>query len=479
VTTSYRFRCRDGSFRWTEETSRRVFADGSDLIVSTVRDITERRQLTMVLQHLALTDSLTGVANRTVLMDRLHQGLRRLSRVRGSLVVLYLDLDRFKVINDSLGHRVGDTVLLKMAERLSHHLRPADTLARLGGDEFVIVAEEVAGEHAAIELASRIIESGREPFRVGNEEFVCTMSVGIASTTDSRRGAEDLLREADLALYRAKDMGRDRAEVFDDELRSKAVGRLVTERIVRRAIDDGQLVVEYQAIVDLRIGRPVGAEALVRIRDPEHGLLQPDSFLQVAEETGLLTAIDAHVLTDAVKQASSWHSRFAATNFADVGINVTARHLGDAQFQSEVVTQLDAYGVPHHNLLVEVTERVLMEASNSAMTGLRALRDVGVRVGLDDFGTGYSSLAYLRQFPLDFVKIDRSFCHDLERDKGQRAIVAAIILLSHALDLIVVAEGVETKGQLRILQDLECDRAQGFLFGASMEPSALQELVLV
>lgn len=477
VTSSFRLLCRDGSYRWTEATSRLVKSHDSDLVVSTVRDISERQQVTLALRHQALTDPLTGVANRTVLMDRLKQGLLRLGRNAGLLVVLYLDLDRFKIINDSLGHRMGDRVLLQMAERLTHHMRPADTLARLGGDEFVIVAEGVANEQAAIDLGDRIIQSGREPFHISDEEFVCTVSVGIASTTDSRRRAEELLREADLALYRAKDLGRDRAEVFDDELRTKAVGRLVTERMLRRAIDGGLLAVEYQLIVDIPSGRPVGAEALVRIHDPEQGLMQPESFLEVAEETGLLTAIDAHVLTEVVKQASAWRAGLADSDFTEVAVNVTARHLADARFHSDVIDQLDAYGVPHANLQVEVTERVLMEASNSTMTGLRALREAGVQVGLDDFGTGYSSLAYLRQFPLDFVKIDRSFIHDLARDKGQRAIVAAIIGLSHALELTVVAEGVEKQDQLAILEALECDRAQGFLFAESAEPSAVYDLI--
>ena len=271
-------------------------------------------------------------------MDRLRQGLRRMERGNGVLAVLYVDLDRFKVVNDSLGHRMGDAILLKMAERLMHHIRPADTLARLGGDEFVIVAENMVDEHAAKELAKRIIEAGREPFRVGMEEFVCTLSVGVASTADSQRAAEDLLREADLALYRAKDRGRDRAEVFDEELQTKAVGRLVIERMLRRALDEGGLVVEYQPIIDLCTGALVGSEALVRMRDPNtSGLLQPESFLDVAEETGLLIAMDERVLADAIKQVSGWRIRLAGTQFAEVAINVTARHLADVGFQRSVV----------------------------------------------------------------------------------------------------------------------------------------------
>jgi diguanylate cyclase (GGDEF)-like protein/PAS domain S-box-containing protein len=482
ISTNFRFLCRDGTTRWTETTSRRIQLPGAQLpgaqlIVSVMRDITDRQLRAINLEHQALTDPLTGLANRTVLMDRLNQALRRLDRSDGVLSVLYLDLDRFKIVNDSLGHNVGDAVLAQMAQRLIHHLRPADTLARLGGDEFVIVAEGLADEHGAVELGNRVIDAGRIPFNLGEEEFVCTVSVGISCTRDSQRAAGDLLGEADLALYRAKDQGRDRAEVFGEELRTKAVGRLATERMLRRALTDRSLVVEYQPIIDLRSEQVVAAEALIRIKDPDNGLLAPQSFLEVAEETGLLIKMDEQVLADAVRQVSAWHARLPETSFAEVAINVTARHLADTGFQRSIIGHLDYYGVPHHNLQVEVTERVLLEASNSAMTGLRALRDAGVQVGLDDFGTGYSSLSYLRQFPLDFVKIDRSFICDLERATDQRAIVAAIIDLSHALNLNVIAEGIETEVQLGILEGLECDRGQGFLFATSVSPDAVDELV--
>ena len=477
TTNTFRFRRRDGSYLWTEATSRRVNADGRDLVVSTVRDIEERRRSDVTLQRRAFTDPLTGVANRTMLMDRLHQALRRLSREPGVLAVYYLDLDRFKVINDSLGHRIGDTVLSKMAERLTQHLRPADTLARLGGDEFVILAEGVESERAVVELGNRIVEAGREPFQFGGEEYICTLSVGIAWATDSERGADDLLQEADLALYRAKDGGRNRVHVFDEELRTKAVGRMGTERMLLRALDEERIVVEYQPILDLRTGHLTGAEALIRILDPELGLLQPESFLDVAEETGLLIAMDEQVMADAVQRAAEWEARFSGADLGEVAINVTARNLAHAKFPHAVIEQLDAQGVPHPHLQIEVTERVLMEASNSTITGLLQLRDAGVQVGLDDFGTGYSSLGYLRQFPLDFVKIDQSFIHDLVRTDGDRAIVAATIGLCHALDLVVVAEGVETEGQLRVLESLECDRIQGFLLAPSAGPAAVEELV--
>jgi diguanylate cyclase (GGDEF)-like protein/PAS domain S-box-containing protein len=478
ATTGYRFRCRDGSYRWVEATSRLVTTDGADVVVSTVRDVTERQEHNALLELRASTDPLTGVANRTVLMDRLRQGLRRLGRSSGSLlVVLYLDLDRFKVINDSLGHHIGDDVLLKMAARLTGHLRPADTLARLGGDEFVLVAEGVTDEAAAIALANRIIEDGRRPFRVDGDELSCTMSIGVACTSDYHHNAEALLSEADLALYRAKDRGRDQVAVFDEELRTTAVSRLATERTVRRALDLGRIVVDYQPVVDIRSGYPVGAEALVRIRSREQRLMLPRLFLEVAEETGLLIKIDEVVLADAVKQAAAWRARLGA-KFAGVAINVTARHLADSDFRHAIFDQLEANGVPPGDLQIEVTEQVLMEASNSAITGLRALRDLGIVVGLDDFGTRYSSLAYLRQFPLDFVKIDKSFVDDVVIDPKVRAITGAIIVLAHALDLTVVAEGVELGGQAQVLIDLECDRAQGFLYARSGPPEAVESPVL-
>jgi diguanylate cyclase (GGDEF)-like protein/PAS domain S-box-containing protein len=477
-TSTERFRCADGSYRWTESTSRRVSAWGSEYLVSSVREITERMRAEERVHLLALTDPLTGLANRTVLIDRLQDALRRQARGKGILVVMYLDLDHFKVINDSLGHAIGDAVLQAVGERLTRFVRGSDTLARLGGDEFVILAEDVADEGMALELGGRITEAGREPFRVGDEEFVCTWSVGIATTADAQHSAEGLLQEADLALYRAKDRGRNRIDVFDEELRTTAVGRLSTERMLRRAIDEGRLRVEYQPIIDLVNDRVVTTEALVRVFEPDHEMLQPAAFIEVAEESGLLATMDEWVMVDAIKQATLWHERFAWTEFSGVGINVTARRMADAGFAAGLVDALDAQHLPRAHLQVEITERVLMEASNSAMTGLRALRQAGISVGLDDFGTGFSSLAYLQQFPLDFVKIDGSFIRGLSRAGGQDAIVAAIVDLSHALDLFTIAEGVETQQQLDSLRSLGCDRVQGFLFAHPGKPEDVDELIM-
>ena len=476
TTCSYRFRCQDRSYRWVEANSRRVEAEGGEsLVVNSLRDITDRQRLNLVLQRQASTDPLTGVANRTVLLDRLQQGLQRLDRLPGQLAVLGLDLDRFKVINDSLGHAVGDAVLLKLAERLQRHLRPTDTLARLGGDEFVIVAEGLGGKEEITDLVNRIIESAREPFVLDGQPLECTLSVGVASTTDSRSDLHELLREADLALYRAKDRGRDRAEYFGDELRTKAVSRLTTERMLRRALEEDRLVVEYQPVIGLAEHRVVGAEALVRIHDEARGLIYPDEFIDVAEETGLMLAIDEHVTAHAIELASRWTEQGAA--HCSVSVNVTARHLADVGFQAALLAALTAAHINPHRLQIEVTERILMEASNSALNGLLLLREAGVQVGLDDFGTGYSSLAYLQQFPLDFLKIDSSFVRTLVQSATSRAIVAAVIGVAKVLELDVVAEGVETQGELEVLASLGCDRVQGFLFAPSLSADDLSAFV--
>jgi len=409
-------------------------------------------------------------------MDRLRHALKRLHRESDLVAVLYLDLDQFKVVNDSLGPRLGDQVLMMMAQRLAAHLRPNDTLARLGGDEFVIVAEDVHSEQEAGELAARIVEAGREPFVIGEEQFVCTMSVGIACTADPGRSPEDMLREADLAMYKAKEHGRDRAEPFDDELREMAVSRLATERMVRAAVDEGRIRVEFQPIVQLASGAVVGAEALVRIEDPTCGIVPASSFIERAEETGLLVGIDARVLEESVRQAEGWRSRLQGSSLAGVSVNVTARHLGDPTFARAVIGSLDEHGIPHGFLRLEITERVLMEATGSALASLRTLRDAGVLVGLDDFGRGYSSLAYLLQFPLDFVKIDQQFVHYLDGGRTDRAIVSSVISLAHAIDLSVVAEGVETEEQRDLLTELECDEAQGFLFAPSVPASEVEAL---
>ena len=425
------------------------------------------------------TDPLTGVTNRAMFMDRLHQAFRRLHRRDGLVVVLFLDLDRFNLINGSVGHLAGDAVLRQMAERLRGLLRPQDTLARLGGDEFAIVIEDMTWVEQAVALGTRIVTAGRSPFDVGDEQFICTTSVGIAATSDSHRRAEDLLQEADLALSRAKDRGRDRLELFDEDLRTRAIGRLGTERMLRRAIDQHGLRIAFQPIVDLRTSETVAAEALVRVSDPDQvALVQADAFIEVAEETGMLSEMDDWMLGQTIDQASMWRDLFIGTGFADIALNVTARHLGDPGFAQSVLDGLCDHKLSTGALRIELTERILMEVSSAADAGLKVLRDAGVQVGIDDFGIGYSSLSYLRLFALDFVKIDQSFIRGLAAGGTAEAIVASIIDLSHNLGMSVVAEGVETQCQLDQLMRLGCDRAQGYLFATAGPPGDIEDRVL-
>jgi len=442
-----------------------------------IRDVADRKLMEARLQRQALTDPLTGIANRTVLMERLGQALAHLEESPSVLAVVYLDLDRFKVINDSLGHDVGDRLLMKVTERAMDLIRPTDTLARIGGDEFVLLAEGLGSVKEARALATRFCKSLEHPFDLDGEPIVCTTSAGLATTTDPDHGAAELLQEADLALYRAKSRGRNRAEVFDEELRTAAVDRLAVEQMVRNALAEDHLVVHYQPIVSLTTGHVTRVEALLRIDDHDQ-LVFPDHFIDVAEETGLLVAIDEHVLAVATQQIRRWQDQLGIDDFSGVTINVTGRHLSDPRFIVVLADALHQHELPHRSLGIEVTERVLMEASPSAMESLAAIRDLGVLVGLDDFGTGYSSLAYLRQFPLDFVKIDQSFVRQIARTGHQDvAILTAIIDLAHALGLWVVAEGVETADQLDTLVGLRCDYAQGYLFGRAAAPAATAALI--
>jgi diguanylate cyclase (GGDEF)-like protein/PAS domain S-box-containing protein len=479
IVTTQRHLARDGGFLWTECATRQVVdpqqANGVALLTS-MRDIADRKLVEARLERQALTDPLTGIANRTVLMDRLTQALSRLQRDQHILAVIYLDLDRFKIINDSLGHKLGDQLLMKVAERALTTLRPADTLARIGGDEFVVVAEGLQSVTDAKTLAARICASIEAPFELDGEAIVCTVSAGIATTIDSTHSGQGLLQEADLALYRAKDRGRNRAEVFDEELRATAIGRLGTEQMLRHALKDDHLRVHYQPIIDLTTGHVVAAEALVRIQGP-HELILPERFIDVAEESGLLVDIDEWVLRRAVEQAAHWQRDLGPGQFGGIAINITGRHLSDSHFAQVLADSLAEHDLPSGAMSIEVTERVLMEASNSAMAGLRAIRALGVNVGLDDFGTGYSSLAYLRQFPIDFIKIDQSFIRELTENVAESAIVTAIIGLAHALNLSVVAEGVETDEQLLMLKRLGCDQAQGFLFSRADGPDPISTVI--
>ena len=452
-------------------------ADGKRLyLVTHAIDISDRLREQAELERLALTDTLTGLANRTLLNDRIDQGIARLHRTGGAMAMLLLDVDRFKTVNDSLGHQVGDALLVQVASRIEAVSRADTTVARLGGVEFVVLVEGLPSADDVHAGAARVLQSMRRPFDLGAaaEALVATVSIGVSVATDSTRTPGDLYREADLALYRAKDGGRDQYALFDDELRARADQRLSAERMLRRALADSLLVPVFQPIIDLEDGRIHAAEALVRIQDGDH-LVLPAEFIDVAEETGLIVEVDARMFERVAAEGA---------RLLDSGVllrrlttNVSARSLEDPAFVGRMQRALTWYGVPGSMIRVELTERSLLTASPTVRESLSRIQQLGIAIGLDDFGTGYSALAYLQQFPLQFLKIDRSFVSRLGTSERDDAVVEAVIDLAHAHDLVVVGEGVETQEQLDALRRMGCDRAQGYLMGKPMRASQLDELL--
>jgi diguanylate cyclase (GGDEF)-like protein/PAS domain S-box-containing protein len=440
--------------------------DGRMTQISAVgRDVTERRQFEAALAHQATHDALTDLPNRSLLLDHLGLALARASRDRTLVALLFLDLDRFKSINDTFGHEVGDELLVAVAGRISGVLRPTDTVARLGGDEFVILCEDVADEHHAVAIAQRVLSLiEASPFDLQASEVDMTASVGIALSPGGE-GAhpEALLRDADAAMYRAKDLGRARLELFDESMRRRAAHRLELADQLARGIEHGQIVVHYQPCVSLVDGRITAVEALARWHHPERGMLAPQEFIALAEDTGLIVGLGLRVLSDACTQGRRWMDILGA-DAPRVHVNLSARQLTAANLAVLVRTVLDASGLSPDRLCLEITESVLMEDAPAVIEALRRLKNIGVVLAIDDFGTGYSSLSYLRRFPVDVLKVDQTFVDGLGPDPEDSAIVAAIVNLADTLELEAIAEGVETAEQLERLRTLGCGAAQGFLF---------------
>jgi diguanylate cyclase (GGDEF)-like protein/PAS domain S-box-containing protein len=438
-------------------------------------DITAVKRSEAELAHQALHDPLTGLANRTLLRDHLEGALARTRRRPATLAVLFLDLDRFKLVNDSLGHDAGDHLLVEVAARLSHLVRDGDTVARLGGDEFVILVEDLHSPDEPVHLATRIREAFHRPVTIGGNEVFTSASIGIAV---ARRGsdADGLLRDADAAMYLAKARGRDRYELFDEGLRSEATEKLQMENTLRRSLEMGGLHVHYQPEVDLATGRAVGMEALARWEHPTLGLLDAGVFIGLAEETGLIVDVGTWVLHEACQRAGTWrHER--ADHPMTMRVNLSARQLVQPDLVEVVVGALERASLPPSSLCLEITETALMDDPDLALKVLSDLHALGVHLAIDDFGTGYSSLAYLKRFPVDVLKIDRSFVDGLGVEPEDTAIVTAIISLARALGLTVVAEGVETPRQLDELRRLDCDHAQGFLFSRAVASAQFWDVV--
>lgn len=462
----HRLRHQDGSYRWmlTRGLAVRDASGEAVRMVGSLTDITMRKHTEAQLLHDALHDVLTGLPNRTLLLDRLRHAIQIAKRNAEYLfAVLFLDLDRFKVINDSLGHMIGDQLLIAIAHRLAICLRPGDTVARLGGDEFVVLLEDVPNVQGVTTIAERIQQALSQPFNLDGNEVFTTASIGIALSPTGYDAPEDLLRDADIAMYRAKEQGRARHEIFNPGMYTRAVALLQIETDLRRAIDRQELALYYQPIVSLRTLQITGFETLLRWHHPYKGLVSPCEFIPIAEETGLIVPIGLWVLRQACTQMRQWHEEFPSRSPLTVSVNLSGKQF-TPQMVQQIRTILEETQLQPRFLRLEITESVLMDNTEAAASMLNELRDLGIQLSMDDFGTGYSSLSYLHRFPIDTIKIDRSFIHQIDRDGEQLAIVRTIITLAWNLGMDVIAEGLETTKQLAQLRSLQCDLGQGYLF---------------
>ena len=462
----------DGSIRHVQEQAEYTFDhDGTPIqVIGTLLDVTQRKHAEDQLAHLAHHDGLTGLPNRMLLLERLSQTLAYAQRNRHTVAVLYLDLDRFKVINDTLGHGVGDEVLKSVAERLARAVRASDTVARPGGDEFIIVLADVADERDVRLVADKIVHIFENPFLVADNEFFISTSVGISVYPQDGTDVDTLIKNADAAMYQAKDRGRNNIQFYTAELHDATLRKLSLESDMRRALEREEFVIHYQPIVAVGTGMITGFEALLRWQHPTRGMIQPDDFIPLAEETGLIVPIGEWVLHAACAQQKTWERLDCASG--RVTVNISARQFQQRDLVQTIGRCVQRYGIDPGTLELELTESLVMRDVKGSLHSLLQLREMGVGVSIDDFGTGYSSLSYLKNFPVASLKIDRSFIDELTMDPFDDAISLAIITLAKSLHIRVIAEGVETQAQLFRLRRLACDEAQGIYFSRPVPAEA-------
>jgi diguanylate cyclase (GGDEF)-like protein/PAS domain S-box-containing protein len=469
----------DGTTLWVNcSTSVVRDVDGHPLyLIGQMEDVTERRVLSDRLAYEATHDPMTGLANRASFTDQVSRAVTIAGRIGKRVAVMFVDLDHFKVVNDGLGHAVGDELLMAVAYRLRNTLRSSDIVARFGGDEFLILCGELTGPEGALDIAGRVSEALTQPVHLSEGEVFVTASIGIALSEPGDSG-ETLMRHADAAMYRAKSDGRARIQIFDRRADDGAAATLKTGTALHHALEREELVLHYQPIVELRHGRTVGAEALLRWNHPERGLLLPGEFLPLAEETGLIVPIGEWVLETACLQAAEWRdaSEGGEGRRLYVGVNLSPRQLSDPTLSTAIERMLRAHSLDPSLLSFDITEQSLLYDTTSAIRALESLRDLGLHVSVDDFGTGFSSLAHLKRIPIDTLKIDATFVRGVADNPEDMRIVEAVISLAHALGLRTLAEGVETPEQLQCLRAMRCDLAQGYLFGAP-QPTANWEAV--
>lgn len=470
---------RDGGYRWmlARGAAIRDGANRATRIAGSQTDITQRKETEEQLLRDALHDGLTGLPNRVLFNDRLERSIARTKRdVQHHFAVLFLDVDRFKVINDSLGHGVGDQLLIAVANRLQEAVRPGDTVARLGGDEFTILLEDPQEPDDAVSVAQRIIQAVKQPFHLETREVFVTTSIGIALSSAGYQRPQDVLRDADTAMYRAKAQGRSGHQVFDATMHTRAVKLLELENDLRRAIDRQEFELFYQPILLIKERKLKGFEALVRWRHPQRGIVSPTEFVPIAEETGLILPIGRWVLNEACRQMAEWQRQFP-DNPMDINVNLSGRQLSQTDMVEQVMQALRQSGLKPQHLILEITESVVMENPESSIAMFERLKALGIQINIDDFGTGYSSLAYLQKFPVDTMKIDRSFISRIGQDPENAEIVRTIVALAHGLNIKVTAEGIETEEQLEKLASLSCENAQGYLFSKPLSHAMTTDLL--
>lgn len=477
---TYRMRCKSGHYIWLETLTKPILDHtGQPIqIQTTSRDVTEKVEMQSKLEHDALHDALTGLPNRSLLMERLELALERCHRHPDfHFAVLFLDLDRFKVINDSLGHQVGDALLIAFAQKLKALIRNLDVAARLSGDEFILLLEGIDSVQDAVHIAERILLELQTPFEVAGREIFINTSIGIATSGSQYYQGADLLRDADIAMYRAKANGKACYAIFDPAMHLKVLQEMQLENALRRALEHQQFVLYYQPILSLKTGRLKGFEVLIRWLHPQKGVILPGEFIALAEETGIIVPLGKWILAAACRQLKIWQQKFPVAASLSISVNLSTRQLQAEHLLEQLDAALENSQLPPSSLLLEITESILIENVGPVLDFLRAVQQRGIRLSIDDFGTGYSSLSYLHQFPFTYLKIDRVFIAPIGNSENNHGIVKSIVALSDSLGLDVIAEGIETSAQLTAMQQLGCEYGQGFLFDRPLTVKQVESLL--